>query len=133
MIEEAKCFVGFSNPRVDFGKFSGGLRPLEGVLRLRYQFDRLPAFVNRLFFQTQSSKNGTELHVTTRIVGSITHKSLRHWSGAFERGLRFRLVALIQIKSPFHGSFWAGAGVWVTQCFSPKLLHQLKGIGELPL
>src|SRR5439155_17423341 len=70
---------------------------------------------------------------TTRSAGSVTHKLLRHRSGAFESGLRFCLIALIQIKSPFQQSFWARASVWVKQCLSAKLLQQFKSISELPL
>src|SRR5262249_34016460 len=133
MIEEAECFVVCSDGRIDFCKTSCGLRSTKGVLRFRQQFYCVLAFVNCVFFLTQPRQNGAELHMTTRILGSLTHKLLCNWSGSLESGLRFHLLALMQIKSAFHQSFWATACLWVKQCFSAKLLHHLKGISEPPL
>src|SRR5262249_12513156 len=123
----------FRDSGVNFGEPSGGLRPIKSVLRLRQQFNRLLAFVDRILFPTHARENGAELPVTSWIVRSLTHEFLSQRSGVLECGLRLHLVALIQIKPPFQESFWTRGSVEVRQCLSVKLLHHFESIGKFPL
>ena len=85
----------FPDPSINFGERSGRLWPSESVFGFRQQFDRLLAFVDRVFFPSQASEHSTEMRVTSGIMGRFTHESLGYRSSLLERCMRPFFIALM--------------------------------------
>src|SRR5207237_1601432 len=85
VIEQAKCVIEFPGPGINLGERSGGLWPIKGILGFGQQFDGALAFTDCFFFLIQSSKDKTQLSMSSGILRRFPHELLRDNARLLER------------------------------------------------
>src|SRR5439155_7757945 len=133
MIEQTKCFIGFSGPSINLGERSGSLRPIKGVLGFRPQLNCAFPFGDGFLALTQRRKNEAVLRVPGSISGSFEEQFSRDLARALELCPRFGLIALEQVNHAFRESLWCRGRSGSKHRFTAKSFKDLKSIRKLPL